>query len=863
MSDLLESFGAMVESGDLHVIDRVTVPSRGEVRESLPAVYRDGPLAEWLRSGVAADGSLWRHQSRGLVEIAAGRNLVIATGTASGKSLAFQIPVLHELLSGEGRALVLYPLKALLSDQALSWRRQAAALGLPNNTVAELHGQVLMDDRMDAARHSRVLLATPDAIHAWMMRQVALPTIRELLCALRFIIIDEAHIYESVFGSNVAYLMRRLLAARRRACREKSVDRPLQLIAATATIADPAVHMANLTGWPFEVVGEADDGSPTHSREILHVEGPDYGSAAETMLSDVVSRLIGASSQGSLIGFHDSRQGVERVARQVNDDSVLPYRAGYQAADRAKIERALREGRLRGVISTPALELGIDIPGFVLGLTIGVPQSKKAFRQRLGRVGRASRGAFAVVAPRHAFTRFGSSFGEYYAGSVEPSHLYLGNRFIQFAQARCLLDESELLGAETREPPPGVSWPDSFGPVFDLAKPGARRPREYDFIAALGANAPHYNYPLRQVGEVNYPLKSGVGMGEDEVGDIALNQAIREAYPGATYLHLRRPMRVLEWRTTTLDRSIRLEEVKSGPPTRPMLRKSVNVAFGSDDIVEGRIRSGANGLLAEVYLQVNESVEGYRIGSTAFMYRDLRQKNPRMSRKQRDFRTTGVVLKIEEPWFTGGAPVQSKARADLAEALAAMLKRERSISPNDVDSAATHIAIYDGGSPRRVTDTIVIYDSIYGGLRLTESLFDEIGDYIARLSRAAQEAGDQAFVSAELAERVRDWAAGLQQGAPSPDRSLTAPEGQYVIYMPGSVVSVMNQGVHMDRTLIAPLLIDFGAGTALVYTYDNNGRGVAMVPHEQVQPTGQDWTLGYWDPTTGEIIPVSMEVDTF
>lgn len=856
MTDVLSAFEAMIAAGDLNVVETLSTESRPERRALIPPTYADGPMREWLSNGVGAGGSLWNHQSLSLEILARGDNLVVGTGTASGKSLVFQLAVAQELLGGEGRALVLYPLKALLADQSVRWTRLVQDLGLPDNTVAQIHGQVLSDERMDAVRTARVILATPDAIHAWMMRQVALPVMRELLCSLRYLILDEAHIYESVFGSNVAYLLRRLLAARRRACRDKSVLRQLQIIGATATIADPAEHMLNLTGWPFSVVDDPDDGSPTHGRSLLHLEGPDFGGAAEEMIVDLCSRLVAGSSDGSFIAFHDSRQGVERVASRINDDTVLPYRSGYEVRDRTSIEKRLRRGQLRGVISTPALELGIDISEFLVGLNVGVPQSKKAFRQRLGRVGRASKGAFAVIAPRHAFTRYGSSFADYYAGSVEPSHLYLGNRFIQFAQARCLMDESEGLGADTKEPPPGVSWPDSFQAVFDLAKPGARKPREFDFISQLGSDAPHFNYPLRQVGEQSYTLRTKAG---EDVGTIALNQAIREAYPGGTYLHLRKPLHIIEWRS--FDRSIRVDSSNKAPPTKPILRKTVNVGFGPEEIVDGRIRSSGSGVLAEVMLQVNESVEGYRIGSKTYAYKDLRQLNPQMTRKQRDFRTTGVVLRITDDWFAGGGQPQSRVRQLVADALADILKRERSVSPNDVDNAHTHIAIYHNGTPRRATDTIIIYDSIYGGLRLTETLYDELEVYLAKLHRAAELAGDQAALPLDVTHKLRAWALELQQGTPTPDRILTAPAGEYIVYTPGSIVSVMQQGVLLERALIAPQMLPFGGAEMLVYSYDTGGRGLGMVPHDQVQPTGHDWSMSYWNPVTGTMTSVDVEDD--
>jgi DEAD/DEAH box helicase domain-containing protein len=455
----------------------------------------------------------------------------------------------------------------------------------------------------------------------------------------------------------------------------------------------------------------------------------------------------------------------------------------------------------------------------------------------------------------------GSTFEDYYAGSVEPSHLYLDNRFIQFAQARCLLDESETLGSETKEPPPGVNWPDSFHEVFKLAKPGIRRPREFDFIAQLGADSPHFNYPLRQVGEANYSIRRKAGSTE-EVGNIALNQAIREAYPGATYFHFKNPLHVLEWRSSSFDRSIRVDDARKTPPTKPMLRKTVNIGFGIDDVVSGRIMSKGSSLIAEVFLQVNESVEGYRIGANTFLYKDLRQKNPAMSRKQRDFRTTGVVIKIDEDWFSGSGS-QAKTRALLAEALTELLKREKSVSPNDVDSASTHIAIYQNGAPARATDTIVIYDSIYGGLRLTEPLFKDLPYYVDRLVKAAQLAGSHAALSDDHAAKLSLWASSLEQGSPSLSEELVPSEGEILIYSPGSMVSVLQNGVLFERSLIAPQLLPFGGKDILVYTYDAGGSGAGMVPHDQVQATSQDWSFSFWNPKTGEIRDASSDEAEF
>lgn len=843
-----DAFDALCDSGKLTVIERMDIPGRPERVAATPVAFNQGTLREWLIAKHGKADTVWNHQAVALQYINNGQNVVVATGTASGKSLIFQLPIMRELLEGDGVALVIYPLKALLADQLSRWRQMALELGLPAHTVAELHGNIPMDERYEALQNARIIAMTPDLLHAWFMRQVSNPAFKNFLGKLRFLVIDEAHVYESVFGSNVAYLMRRFMVARNRAAKDLRTGTQLQIIAATATIHSPVDHMTYLTGWPFVAVDEADDGSPSHPRTLLHIDGPDIGGPAEAMLQNIINEM-GHATTDTFIAFHNSRQGVERVARVIDRDDVLPYRSGYEGHDRAEIEQKLRKGLLRGIVSTSALEVGIDVSGFTVGLNLGVPQSKKAFRQRLGRVGRSSEGVFAVIAPRHAFTQLGSNFQEYFEGSVEQSYLYLDNRFIQFAHARCLMDESEQLGFSEAKMPPGVIWPDSFEKVFELARPGIRRPREFELIAQIGADSPHFNYPLRQVGEPNYKLKEGSRSESENIGDIALNQAIREAYPGATYLHLKRPMKVSEWKSSSFDRSIRLYDAKSPVITQPILHKTVNVGASSEDVVSNRILSGERGLIAEVALQVNEAVLGYKIGGTSFIYRDLRAKNPRMSKKQREFSTTGIVLQIKEPWFSGSGQ-QAHLRRAVSDALRQMILREKSIAPTDIDDTHSHIAFYQNGALTRATDTIVVYDSIYGGLRLTEALFEDFGEVLDRLKRAAEMAGNDALIPGDIVGKLMDWHSSLQEGTMPVGRQLSAPSGELVVYEPGSIVSVRINGTLVERELLEVKFFDIGDTKLLMYRYKNRDDGDSWVPHEQIEPTGQDWKQVFWNPVT-------------
>ena len=244
-----------------------------------------------------------------------------------------------------------------------------------------------MNEREQIIEQARVVLMTPDVCQAWLMRTLATQPVNRFLDALTLLVLDEAHVYESVFGSNAAFLIRRLLAAKRRVSSQRG-NVQLQVVAATATIAEPQEHLKNLTGLRFKVVNERQDGAPRYRRRILHVEGSDQGSDGEATITNILAGMCSLKKRRRFIAFMDSRQGVERIAQRLGRESVRPYRSGYEDRDRAAIEKALHSGGLHGVVSTSALELGIDIADMEIGVNLGVPQSRKSFRQRLGRTGR-------------------------------------------------------------------------------------------------------------------------------------------------------------------------------------------------------------------------------------------------------------------------------------------------------------------------------------------------------------------------------------------------------------------------------------------------------------------------------------------
>jgi DEAD/DEAH box helicase domain-containing protein len=845
----------LIRELNLDVIETIDLPPREERRLSVPSSIQQGPLGSRI-SELLPDGSAWRHQALALEMLENRQNVLVGTGTASGKSLIFQLYAFHKLQTDpQARVLIFYPLKALASDQYSRWQSMAEKLGIDPAAVVRIDGEVPTVDRGELLERGRVVLMTPDVCQAWLMRNVGNSFIRRFFERLALLVLDEAHVYESVFGSNVAFLLRRMLVAKKRSTQSSSDGRRLQIIAATATIYDPADHLERLTGLKFSVVGEDENGAPGYARQIIHVNGAEYGAAGEAALVDLVRGIEKLENRNRFIAFMDSRQGVERIVRDVGRTGVLPYRSGYEAQDRKKIEAALRSGALDGVITTSALELGIDIADMTIGANLGVPQSRKAFRQRIGRVGRSCPGLFFVIAGPNAFKRFGQTFREYFDGSVEPSYLYLGNRFVQFAHARCLADEVEVLGGDQTTPPSGAAWPNGFETICKYARPGGGRPREFDFIAQLGSDSPHHNYPLRQIGEASFDINNGRGAGpHSRLGSIATNQAIREAYPGATYLHMGEAYKVNEWSTRAFERAIKVSPAREPATTRPLLRKSVTLSLSPADIVDGRILQCGTGIVAEVHLQVNESVEGYSIGRNKFLYRELRAENPNMSRKQRDFRTTGILIRIEEPWFSGGHQQAALVREQVARGLLGLLSRERSIASQDVDATHTNIALLTETGPKRLTDAIVIYDSVYGGLRLSEDLFVDFSHYVDQMARAASLAGSDAIAPPDVANNLRKWSDTLTStNEPQINVGQNPHDGWFQIYKPGSIVSILFNGNFVERELIAPKLVDImGTGTPTLFYEYKGPAGACFLPHDQVQATGHEWSWILWNPETKE-----------
>ena len=376
-------------------------PAREPRLEPLPDDLDPRLASALVATGVTA---LYRHQAEAWEAARRGENVVVTTGTASGKSLAFNLPVLDEIArEPKTRALYLYPTKALAQDQA----RALAELRLKGLKPAIYDGDTPTERRWQIRKWSNVVLTNPDMLHVGVLPHH--DRWGDVLANLRYVVVDEAHVYRGVFGSHVANVLRRL----RRAAR--LYESEPQFLLASATIANPGELALDLTGAGATVVDR--DTSARAERQVVIWNPPlldaELGLRASA-LGDASRLLAQLTSRGlRTICFAKSRKAAElihRFARERVDAAtasrLAPYRAGYTPEQRREIERRLVEGVLLGVTATDALELGIDIGLLDCAISVGFPGTIASLRQQWGRAGRRERGLAILVASDDALDQF-------------------------------------------------------------------------------------------------------------------------------------------------------------------------------------------------------------------------------------------------------------------------------------------------------------------------------------------------------------------------------------------------------------------------------------------------------------------------
>lgn len=497
-------------------------------------------VAAFVARGIAEP---WTHQVAAADLAHSGRHVVLSTGTASGKSLAYQLPILSAMASDpRARALYLSPTKALGHDQLRAAQSLTAAVHrLADVGPSPYDGDSTTEARQFARERSRWIFSNPDMIHLSLLRNHARWAV--FLRNLRFIVVDECHYYRGIFGSNVAMVLRRLV---RLCARYSAGSAEPTVIFASATTAAPAATASELLGHTVTEVTE--DGSPQGSRTVALWEPAlrtdlagengapvrrSAGAEAARVMADLVAEgartlTFARSRRGAELTALGARARLESTAPDLAE-SVASYRAGYLAEDRRALERALSDGTLRGLATTNALELGVDIAGLDAVVLAGFPGTVASFWQQAGRAGRRGQSALVVMIARddpldtylvhHPQALLGKP--------IERVVIDPANPYVLGPQLLCAAAELPLTDAEVR------TW-NAEAVAAELVDDGLLRRRPTGYHPAPGLD-PHPAVDIRgsSGGQIAI-LETGTGR---MLGTTGAGQAPASVHPGAVYLH--------------------------------------------------------------------------------------------------------------------------------------------------------------------------------------------------------------------------------------------------------------------------------------------------------------------------------------
>jgi DEAD/DEAH box helicase domain-containing protein len=512
-----------------------TLPARPAELEPLPP---DLPELLVGRLGLLGITGLYPHQARALEAVRAGRNVIVATGTASGKTLVYDLAFAAEaILSPKATALYLFPTKALARDQL----RAVRELRLPQLRAAVYDGDTPRAERPLIRRNANLILSNPDMLHASILPDHA--RWADFFLRLSLVVVDEAHVCRGVFGSHVAHILRRL---RRLVAHYGGEPR---FVLASATIGNPSELAERLVGLPFEAVTE--DASPSGEKTLALWNPPvvDEDSGARRSALTDAARLMAALAEAGVrsIGFTRSRRAAELLAEFVRRelpaglrDRVKAYRAGYLAEDRRELERRLAEGELLAVASTSALELGIDIGSLDAAVLVGYPGTRASMWQRVGRAGRREGPSVAVlVAQDEPLDQYLVTHPDDLldrppeAAVIDPT-----NRFVLEPHLACAAREHPLAEEELDR-----FWPGARPAAEHLLEEGELR-RRGGRLHHVGRSSPHRRVDIRSAGGRTFQIVIA-GTGEI-LGTVDEARAYQQVHPGAVYLHQGEQFLVLE-----------------------------------------------------------------------------------------------------------------------------------------------------------------------------------------------------------------------------------------------------------------------------------------------------------------------------
>ncbi len=685
-----------------------------------PAVFAPVPegLHPALRAGLASRGidQLYCHQAEAFAAAKAGENVVVTTGTASGKSLADLLPVLQASLEDpSARTLMLFPTKALAQDQLrgvlelvdhIVTRSDRRA---PQLIAGVYDGDTSPAERTKIRDRANLVLTNPDMLHSALLPNHGRRGFAHLFRNVRHIVIDELHSYRGAFGAHVANLMRRLL----RVCAHHGSSP--QFLCSSATIANAQSHAETLCHRPFRLVER--DGSPSAGKTVHFWQPPlaERGTRRPVTaeLAELLPHLVVAGHR--TIAFCRSRKETEIVLKESRDrlrdvaghdetHLLAGYRGGYLPEERRAVERALVDGSLRAVVSTNALELGIDIGELEVVVQGGFPGTRASFWQQLGRAGRREHVAHGIVVLAVSPTdQFIGANPDWLVGQPsERAVVDRDNLAIQLAHARAAAAEIPLTLDDV------VVFPDLGEIAAVLARAGELR----DVMGSwhwIGSPFPAGEFSLRTIHNDRFKIVDR--RTATTITEMSRPQVYREAHPRAIYLH-----DGVQYQVESLDlvqHVATVVEVDQNFYTQPDVRTAIDVLLTQQSRPIGETRAHFGDV------RVDDVVVGYKMlefhNHQNLGYEALHEP----LRLSLDTEATWVV--VPEPVLAELGSAREDALAGMVHALGAAARLASMAERTDLCGSSFHFTDEDSG---RSATALVLYDSYPQGLGFAAMAFE-------------------------------------------------------------------------------------------------------------------------------------------
>ena len=681
-----------------------------------------GKVEEYVNTNY--HGRLYEHQYEATKLVLEGKNVCITTSTSSGKTAIFHMAALEILEKNpNARIIAVYPMKALGSQQVDNWTNK-----LKNIQCGRIDGSIRdPQERLRIIRECNVVTFTPDTVHTFLLGKLKddrfADALKKFLANLKLVIIDEVHIYRGMLGSNSAYLFRRL-----NSCALLAGGKLPQYITASATINDPAQHSSDISGIDkFDVIGPNMDTSPSCPTKIFLTS---RGDGLSHLLTELTA---GLPDNCHTITFIDSRKDVVQVALDtekalnMQQIGIYPFKSGLEDEDYNNIINVLDTNQFKGVVSTSSLEVGIDIGALNVAILNGIPNSSTSFYQRIGRVGRGDTNDEAVVIIMDDLNsivtkRLFNDPQKLLSLPPEEPALYLDNKNLVNIQALHFVgDGLEFQSVAKKDLDSDFKriaglFPIKFSNICrDILN--NQFSADYQQFMGLGGNYPEIVFTLRQF-DVQYKAYERNNP-DQRLGELNMQNVLREAYPEAVYIYLRIPRRVV--RVDKMRHEIILERLHGNKIVSTKPRTSVLVTPQRSSQIHGHIRFGQLHVL-NLGLSEFTTIKGYKeyVRFANGGVRENIKDYPGDYWKQNSFNhtmlTEGVII-------THPLMANKIQRSLVAHLLYEVFLSSSAFERSDIEYSSGTLNT-DIGVIKVNTPFITIYDKIIGGLNITSRLMD-------------------------------------------------------------------------------------------------------------------------------------------